>query len=250
MRRRTYKGEENPFYGKRHTKETIEKIRLINLGRQSPMKGKRFSEEKRKNMGRKKGSIAWNTGKSYEDTYTIEKIKELKDKLSKTHTGKVLSYRHRQILSEHNKGKIWNDERNKKVSYAKLGDKNPSKRFIVRKKISAVKQGITLEEWKGFVSDKQYDELFYCKLFKLKIKRRDKYECKVCGNKDNRNIIHHIDGNKKNTSEENCITICKKCHNKIHGKDFKNWITKLNELFIKDNSSPQQVEESPCQEKL
>jgi len=30
--------------------------------------------------------------------------------------------------------------------------------------------------------------------------------------------VHHIDGNKQNSSEENLVLVCITCHNAIHGK--------------------------------
>lgn len=44
-------GKNNPFYGKKHTKETKEKLRMANLGKKSPMKGKKLPPDK----GNRKG---------------------------------------------------------------------------------------------------------------------------------------------------------------------------------------------------
>lgn len=52
-----FAGDGNPFYGKHHSEETKQKLSELSTGRPSPMKGKKFSNEARKNMkesGRKK----------------------------------------------------------------------------------------------------------------------------------------------------------------------------------------------------
>lgn len=43
-------GERNPFFGKTHTIETKQKIAKSKLGKVGPNKGRRFSEEARRNM--------------------------------------------------------------------------------------------------------------------------------------------------------------------------------------------------------
>ena len=41
--------------------------------------------------------------------------------------------------------------------------------------------------------------------------------CEKCGSTENL-CVHHIDGNRKNNVEENMMTLCKKCHQKLHTK--------------------------------
>lgn len=104
------KGENNPFYGKHHSEETIEKLknRVISdetrrklseaaKGRQSPNKGKHLTEETKKKLSESrlgkhfpklsevmKGRTPWNTGKHWnEDTKT---------KIMKTKGKKVYQY--------------------------------------------------------------------------------------------------------------------------------------------------------------
>ena len=43
-------GIKNSFYGKKHSKETIKKLRLINLGKNNPMYGKSLTEEVKQKM--------------------------------------------------------------------------------------------------------------------------------------------------------------------------------------------------------
>ena len=181
---------------------------------------KRRGEED-KMVGRKKGCIPWNKDKKYEETFSPEKAKELKDNMSKVHKGKKLSDNHRQILKEYNTDRAWTEERNKKVSVAKLGDKNPSKRKEVRIKISAYRQGIKIQDWDGFITEKQYDEVFKSQEFRKMIKERDFDMCILCKKIDKKNLIHHIDCIKTNSIPENCITMCRGCHNKVHGNQHR-----------------------------
>lgn len=77
---------------------------------------------------------------------------------------------------------------------------------------------------------------------RFKVLKRDKYRCQKCGitNKEhikiyNRDItIHHIDGNKKNNSLDNLITLCLSCHGKEDIKKHKRQLKvdeNLNELL-------------------
>lgn len=60
-----YKGENNPFWGKKHTKETIDAVIASNRRRRGEKRNP-LSEENRKNRSeRMKGNIPWNKGKEY-----------------------------------------------------------------------------------------------------------------------------------------------------------------------------------------
>lgn len=56
------KGEDNHFFGKKHTPETKEKMRLAKLGKEGFNKGKtwKVSPEKLVNLGKQKGEKHWN----------------------------------------------------------------------------------------------------------------------------------------------------------------------------------------------
>lgn len=69
---------------------------------------------------------------------------------------------------------------------------------------------------------------FFSKQLKDKIRVRDKFICQKCGIPEleltRRLLIHHIDKNPKNCSEENLMSVCKSCHIKIHQKDLHSGI--------------------------
>jgi hypothetical protein len=89
--------------------------------------------------------------------------------------------------------------------------------------------------WQGGISFLPYSPEFTESL-KEKIRDRDNHECKICHKTekelDRKLDIHHIDYNKKNSNEENLISLCLRCHLKTQGnRDY--WFAYLSEL-IKD----------------
>lgn len=50
--------------------------------------------------------------------------------------------------------------------------------------------------------------------------RRDKYRCAVCDNLKNIEV-HHIDGNRKNNTGRNLVSLCRKCHVRVELLDRK-----------------------------
>lgn len=81
--------------------------------------------------------------------------------------------------------------------------------------------------WRGGKSFEPYPPTFN-KQFKRKIRRHDNYTCVHCGEWGN--IVHHIDYNKKNTTPENCITLCRSCHSKTNfNRNY--WQVRLTEIM-------------------
>jgi 5-methylcytosine-specific restriction endonuclease McrA len=69
----------------------------------------------------------------------------------------------------------------------------------------------------------------------LSIRKRDSYICQECGEKKKRLIVHHKDWHGKqrnvraadmNNDPSNLITLCVKCHNKIHRHKSKDYQTR------------------------
>lgn len=70
--------------------------------------------------------------------------------------------------------------------------------------------------------------------FKAKVRKRDNYKCKICNNFGKE--VHHIDYNKENTHEDNCITLCRSCHAKTNSNR-KYWQDKLRKELKYVNAS-------------
>lgn len=51
--------------------------------------------------------------------------------------------------------------------------------------------------------------------FKAAIKERDDHRCGACKHKKEKLDIHHIDYTKR-TVPENCIALCRTCHERVH----------------------------------
>lgn len=121
-----------------------------------------------------------------------------------------------------------NDLRLKKISISMTHD-NPMKKMEVKRKVSMNAQGVTEIDWKGFISYGEYGEDFN-KRFKELIKKRDNYTC-VCGKTNCKLIVHHIDYNKQNNQDNNCISLCSNCHAKTNWNRYY-WQSFLNAYLL------------------
>ena len=94
------KGERNPFYGKKHTPETAERLRLRKIGR-SVNKGAYRSPEQRKKISDALKGIA-------------------KPNISEKLKGRIFTAKHRANISAGNKGKKISEETKEKIRQASL----------------------------------------------------------------------------------------------------------------------------------
>ena len=105
----------------------------------------------------------------------------------------------------------------KKISISCIGRPSPNPRGYPRPEIS----GEHHPNWQGGKSKEKYG-LGWTKYIKEKIKSRDRYKCKLCGISQgdcfSTLIVHHKDSNKKNNEIINLITLCRRCHLKLHRK--------------------------------
>jgi len=67
--------------------------------------------------------------------------------------------------------------------------------------------------WNGGSSFEPYPPTFN-KAFKKSIRKRDNHRCFICGKPGK--VVHHINYSKDDTTQENCITLCVKCHGKTN----------------------------------
>jgi len=96
------------------------------------------------------------------------------------------------------------------------GKKQP---YNIKVKMSAIRQGVDINDWKKFVSFEPYDQNFN-KEFKKLIRERDNNICMLCQITSEKLrtalAVHHIDYNKKNTKKESCVSLCRNCHTKTN----------------------------------
>lgn len=95
------------------------------------------------------------------------------------------------------------------------------------------KRGSVTPNWRGGLSYEPYSCEFGKELKEL-IRAKDSYTCQLCGVSQNGEslCIHHIDYDKNNNSVENLISLCRKCHGKTNGnREF--WTRLFYEITLK-----------------
>ena len=100
-------------------------------------------------------------------------------------------------------------------------------------KASATCQGVTLEDWDGFITseNKRAREVSEYDAWRYKVFERDDYTCQCCGarSKAGRSVVlhaHHLDSfaayKDKRFDVENGVTLCDKCHDPRSQGSFHN----------------------------
>lgn len=206
-----YDGSKNPFYGKTHSDKTTELLKEIALNRPESH-NKKISESC-------KGRSVWNKGKKVDETTRnhlkqiagnslgIKRSEETKRKLREAHTGKLFTEKHCKNISESRKGKG-------------KGERNAN--------------------WNGGVSFAPYCNKFDERRKKA-VRNFFKNRCICCGKHVTENIVktfgqiehsvHHVDHDK----EQGCggknfqlVPLCIECHTKElhHQQEYKDYINK------------------------
>jgi len=137
MRSMTYvcntKGENNPMYGKKHSEESIIKMREAKLGKKHPNYGKHLSEETKEKIRLKRigknnpmyGIEPWNKGHTKETDIKVKKISESLSRIRKKlfDEGKLrITKEHRAKISLANKGRHQSKESREKRSFSLKGN--------------------------------------------------------------------------------------------------------------------------------
>ena len=122
---------------------------------------------------------------------------EHKRKIAETLKGGQLSKEHRHKISESLKGRTFSETHKRNLSESLKGYIRSEER---NRKLSATAQGISLDEWNGYVSFEPY-----CHLFNLATKERIRNQhlrtCVISGKSAFQNgqrlPVHHVDNNKQ-----------------------------------------------------
>jgi len=138
-------------------------------------------------------------------------------KISETLKGRHLSEDTRKKLSKAIKGKHRSKETKRKISEAKKG-----KRASIA---TEFKKGERHPNWKGGITSKN-TKLWRSKEYQLwqkAILEKNNYTCQICGDNTRGKLHAHHLWQKSKFPElmfeiRNGITLCKKCHKKIHKK--------------------------------
>jgi 5-methylcytosine-specific restriction endonuclease McrA len=185
----------------------------------------------------KKGYIPWNKGKSYKLGSGLRKTcpycgiefkarkssvycsRSCRNKANPIRYTEDMKAKHREACSGNNAGESNPSYGKKGVDSWTYGTKRTEE---VKQRLSELKKGkYRLENnpnWKGGKSFEVYPPEFSREL-KTGIRRRDGFTCQFCGK--NGFDVHHIDYDKNNNTENNLITLCKKCHPKTnHNRDY------------------------------
>lgn len=116
-----------------------------------------------------------------------------------------------------------------------LGDKNPMQRVENREKIRLSKLGFKNHLWRGGRSNEPYG-LEFNEFLKSQIRDRDDHLCQMpdCYLSENgkKHPVHHIDYDKKNSRQENLITLCHSHHTQTSSGDRDHWTELFQELQI------------------
>ena len=201
-----FKGERNPFYGKKHSKESLEKMREW-----VP------SDETIKRMKENRPNIKGENNPFY----------------GKHHNEKTKAVLRNKALERKDNGFFANENH---PFYGKHHSEE------TKKKISDTLKGKNIKEnspnWKGGISSLKFEtahEMTIREWMDLakEIRKRDNYICQYCGETLSYEV-HHITPRRIEIDNhpDNLITLCKPCHLKIEH---------LTDKYIKQNRNPIEI---------
>lgn len=245
---KSLKGKGNPFYGRKHTIETKQKMfgRKITWGDKisKAKKGVKYSEERKREISKRmKGKGNPFFGKKH----SIETRK----KVSLSRKGKCIGNNNpskrldvRLKIREKMLGRkiTWGNKigQTRKIKFSKGELISPNKDKPMSNEQKKLISKIRIERglakldknpmWRGGLSYEPYP-LAWNKELREKIRKLHNYKCFKCENeeqsKDKRTgntrkiPVHHINYDKKDLSESNLIPLCTKCHSEVnHDREY------------------------------
>lgn len=223
-------GELNPFWKKKHTQESKDKIRQHCIatdrwvGKNNPSFGGRSKEHQQRLT---KARLARGSTNPYCNKKFLYQ-KYIKEQYSTQDIGKKIGASCATIFYWLQKFKI------------KIRHKNESSGRALAKKSKAF-SGENNPAWIDGRSRDAYPPE-WTNALKLKIRKRDNYKCQNCGMTEEEHLIvvgtalqvHHIDHDTQNCKETNLITTCQQCNiransNRGYWREF--YTNKISEIY-------------------
>lgn len=164
-------------------------------------------------------------------------------KISQSMKGRILTWEHKQKISESCIGRKPSSSIWKKGEHSNLKAEFKRGNVPWNKNMLGYLAGEKHHNWKGGISFEPYTKEFNNQL-KEKIRKRDNYKCQECGKIQKqlkrKLAIHHIDFNKNNNNPLNLISLCDSCHiktnyNRKHWKRYFQMQIFIRELFNPEN---------------
>jgi hypothetical protein len=200
--------------GNKKTEKERKRISAFMIGKQYALGCKRSEETKKKmslaQIGNKKALGHKHT-------------EEAKRKMSLSQIGNCKALGHkiseagRIKLSNSSKKRIASKESREKMSKSHFGLEQTEQTKLKKSKEKS-------HLWRGGISKQSYPITFNRKL-KIKIRNRDNFMCQYigCGFVSKTIPVHHINYNKKDSSEINLISLCRSHHSKTNLKNREYW---------------------------
>lgn len=204
----------------------------VNSGERHHMFGKHHSEETRKKIGEsgKKENLSKETLQKMSDSSRRENLSpETRKKMSDSHKVENLSEETRRRMSESGRGRTHTEDAKRRMGKASANRTRLPHTEETKRKVSAAKQGVSYEDWKGFASSWRATQMRTnaYKNWRKSVFERDDYTCQMCLVRGGYLEAHHILPVRDNKESllifdiDNGITLCKECHNKTKRKEYE-----------------------------
>ncbi len=137
--------------------------------------------------------------------------------------------------------KVKNKEayKKKKINKCVICGTGANDRFCGAKCQGIGMSGKNSPHWQGGKSFEPYP-INWTARFKRQIRKRDTYLCAMCNRHQDEfnrsHCVHHIDGDKLNTTEKNCISLCVRHHGIVEvsgDKKYTFWMPKFQKMLSK-----------------
>lgn len=201
-------------------------------GERHHMFGKHHTEEVKKKIGEasKKENLSEETLQKMRESAKRENLSdETIIKMRNSHMAENLSDETRMRMSESGKGRTHTEDAKRRIGEASARRTRIPHTHETRHKISATKQNVSYNEWRGFASPRR--NLLMAtnsyKNWRNAVFARDDYTCQMCNVRGWKLEAHHIIPVRDTKNMffifdiDNGITLCLKCHNKTKMKEYE-----------------------------